>query len=86
MAKDELLIKARALLQGPWDKYKKAGLVRHCWCKQYNGSTIVLANNREAVIISLDKNQQLRIREFSAVMGGTKLGNEINRLLAPLKQ
>ncbi|HRY52469.1 MAG TPA: hypothetical protein P5089_01310 [Candidatus Portnoybacteria bacterium] len=86
MAKDELLVKARALLQGPWDKHKKAGLVGRCWGKCYNGSTIVLANEKEAVVISLDNNQQLQIKEFSAVMGGTKLGNEINRLLAPLKK
>jgi hypothetical protein len=46
----------------------------------------VLANENEAVVISFDNNQQLQIREFSSVMGGTKLGNEIKRLLAPLKQ
>jgi hypothetical protein len=88
--KDELLVRARSkdekkFLDLIWKKYKEQGLVGRCWGGYYNGSTIVLGNsNGEIVVVSLDNNQQLQIKEFCLVDGGTDIGNEVRYLLEPL--
>ena len=81
---DGLLLKARILLDDEWAKNNRAGEIGLCWGSHHKGSAIVIASCSEVVVVSLGSNQQLQVKEFSAVIGGTNLGNEVNRLLASL--
>lgn len=82
--KDELLVKARNMIQANWENCKRYGLVGRCWGRGYNGSTIVIGCGSEIIVISLDKGGCLQVQEFAEAKSGTGLGRQINQLLEPL--
>lgn len=82
--KDELLVRARGKVEEIWNNHKEQGLVGRCWGKHFNGSTIVIGNGSEMVVVSLDQQQQLQFHEFSLTSEPTRLGGEVRRLLETL--
>jgi len=82
--KDDRLVRARNMIQAHWEDCKRYGLVGRCWGKGYNGSTIVLGNSSEIIVISLDKEGYLQVQEFTEAKTGTGLGYQMHRLLEPL--